>query len=1159
MLDPLGRGRTYGRRGQGARPRRADCATGSGAAAGTTRRGLRGGRPGATRDRPVVRELRRRGPRRLGRRGRRRAGRPRPPVAGLGGAPGRAAAGGRGTSRPADSRALGAERGRGRWSAAARPTSRAARSGRGRRGRRRHPARRSARRWSPSPRTSTGPGSTCSPRTPRSARTTPPTAARWRAPGFQRHPGDPAVAPPDGARARRPTATRARVFDGIAKATRQRIRRAERDGVVVAALGRARPRRSRASTPATEDGPRPTPRPASTTLLRATGERRGLRLRRPRRVRRVVAARACRRPPRLPRGARGPATAALSSAGWSSTATGAGCPRPTPPTAPSAAATHPGTMHLLRWRAIQLALAEGRDGDGPRRAWTWRARGATPEPGEPTYGLYEHKRSFGATWVELAGAQERVARPWRYAGRPRRRGRACAAGGAAVTRPARDRSSALVAAAGPAGSHARSAGCSTRLAPPAWCAARVATVARRHRQRWATWRCPASPRTRARVRPADACSSPCPGSTWTATTSSRARRAAGAAAALVERAVPGVAHRRSSSCATPGRRSPAPPRWWYGDPSRRLGVVGRHRHRRQDHHLVPRRGRARGGRHRDRAHRHGRDARWAGSASATRRTSRPRAPRSSRRRSRAMAAAGDAAAVVETTSHAPRAGPGARRSPTTRRSSRTSPTSTSSSTGRSSGTARPSCACSSALAAGPANPAKTVGGRRWPKARHRQPGRPGRALVRGGGRATPAPRSSPTATGPTPMSGPPAVEEDARRLRVAFTRAVRVPGRSSCGWPAASTSTTRWRWSRSARRWAWTRPRGPRRAGGRRRACRAGWSGSTPGQPFGVIVDYAHSPGLARRACWTSSRRSPRRGGGGLIAVFGSAGERDTAKRAVMGRIAGERCRLVVATDEDPRGEDRVAIVDGDRRRRRRRRAATAGEDVLGIPDRRTAIAAAFERAPPGRRRAARRQGPRADDPVRGRRDPVGRGRGRPRGPRRDGLRRRLRRCAAACSRSLLAAVVIALAVFVGLPAVAAGAADRRASRRRACRPNDIDRHRHQRPAHGPARPPAPTASGSAPPTPRSGACRSARSTSRSWTCRVLGRTAGRRRRPPDGRDGPQRRPASRSASPSVTLAGGGNDGHREHDHRRGRRAGARGGGGRLESRARACRRRPCT
>ena len=77
---------------------------------------------------------------------------------------------------------------------------------------------------------------------------------------------------------------------------------------------------------------------------------------------------------------------------------------------------HPGTMHLLRWRAIQLALAEGRtemdlagvDVPGARRP---------PTPGEPTYGLYEHKRSFGAEWIELAGARELVARPWLHAAR----------------------------------------------------------------------------------------------------------------------------------------------------------------------------------------------------------------------------------------------------------------------------------------------------------------------------------------------------------------------------------------------------------------------------------------------------------------------------------------------------------------------------------------------------------------------------------------------------------------------------------------------------------------------------------------------------------------------------------------------------------------------
>jgi len=73
----------------------------------------------------------------------------------------------------------------------------------------------------------------------------------------------------------------------------------------------------------------------------------------------------------------------------------------------------PGALHLLRWRAIQLALREGRaemdlggaDVAGARRA---------PTEGEPMWGLYQHKRSFGGEWLELAGAHERVLDPNRY-------------------------------------------------------------------------------------------------------------------------------------------------------------------------------------------------------------------------------------------------------------------------------------------------------------------------------------------------------------------------------------------------------------------------------------------------------------------------------------------------------------------------------------------------------------------------------------------------------------------------------------------------------------------------------------------------------------------------------------------------------------------------
>ena len=69
--------------------------------------------------------------------------------------------------------------------------------------------------------------------------------------------------------------------------------------------------------------------------------------------------------------------------------------------------THPGALHLLRWRAIQLAIRErcgemdlgGVDVVGARRE---------PGEGEPMYGLYQHKRSFGGRWIELTGAHERV-------------------------------------------------------------------------------------------------------------------------------------------------------------------------------------------------------------------------------------------------------------------------------------------------------------------------------------------------------------------------------------------------------------------------------------------------------------------------------------------------------------------------------------------------------------------------------------------------------------------------------------------------------------------------------------------------------------------------------------------------------------------------------
>jgi lipid II:glycine glycyltransferase (peptidoglycan interpeptide bridge formation enzyme) len=71
----------------------------------------------------------------------------------------------------------------------------------------------------------------------------------------------------------------------------------------------------------------------------------------------------------------------------------------------------PGTMHLLRWRLLQQALARGDtfvdlggvDVPGARRE---------PRPDEPTYGLYQHKHSLGAVFTPSAAAHEIVLRPW---------------------------------------------------------------------------------------------------------------------------------------------------------------------------------------------------------------------------------------------------------------------------------------------------------------------------------------------------------------------------------------------------------------------------------------------------------------------------------------------------------------------------------------------------------------------------------------------------------------------------------------------------------------------------------------------------------------------------------------------------------------------------
>ncbi len=115
------------------------------------------------------------------------------------------------------------------------------------------------------------------------------------------------------------------------------------------------------------------------------------------------------------------------------------------------------------------------------------------------------------------------------------------------------------------------------------------------------------------------------------------------------------------------------------------------------------------------------------------------------------------------------------------------------------------------------------------------------------------------------------------------------------------------------------------------------------GQPFSVIVDYAHNPDSIEQVLRTLRPITP----GRLIAVFGSAGERDLAKRPVQGALAARLADFAIFTNEDPRLEDENAIID--------QIAAgaeaegwQAGHDFLKIADRRTAIEAAVQAAQPG-------------------------------------------------------------------------------------------------------------------------------------------------------------------------------------------------------------------
>jgi UDP-N-acetylmuramoyl-L-alanyl-D-glutamate--2,6-diaminopimelate ligase len=111
------------------------------------------------------------------------------------------------------------------------------------------------------------------------------------------------------------------------------------------------------------------------------------------------------------------------------------------------------------------------------------------------------------------------------------------------------------------------------------------------------------------------------------------------------------------------------------------------------------------------------------------------------------------------------------------------------------------------------------------------------------------------------------------------------------------------------------------------------------GQPFSVLVDYAHTPDGLRKALETARGLAA----GRVLVVFGCGGDRDNAKRPLMGAIAAELADVAIVTNDNPRTEGPQAIIaaillgmDG------------ARAEVRVEPDRRTAIAQALQLAGTG-------------------------------------------------------------------------------------------------------------------------------------------------------------------------------------------------------------------
>lgn len=115
------------------------------------------------------------------------------------------------------------------------------------------------------------------------------------------------------------------------------------------------------------------------------------------------------------------------------------------------------------------------------------------------------------------------------------------------------------------------------------------------------------------------------------------------------------------------------------------------------------------------------------------------------------------------------------------------------------------------------------------------------------------------------------------------------------------------------------------------------------GQPFELIVDYAHTPSSFETIFPPLRKRC----NGRIFALFGSGGERDLTKRPLQGQIAARFCDTIILADEDPRGEDPVEllkmIAEG-----ALKEGKVMGENLFIIHDRPQAIRETFKMAAKG-------------------------------------------------------------------------------------------------------------------------------------------------------------------------------------------------------------------